>query len=156
MKLLIDLQNTTDCTLPFNEEQLQLWLSTTLRNAHFAQPEAELTLRIVSKQESQQLNSQYRSKDSPTNVLSFPFTLPDIPGVKLEGPQLLGDLVIAHSIVQSEATQQGKPLQAHWAHLCVHGCLHLLGYDHIDDGDAQKMEALEIAILLEMGFDNPY
>ncbi|OZB41718.1 MAG: rRNA maturation RNase YbeY, partial [Alishewanella sp. 34-51-39] len=101
--------------------------------------------------ESQQLNLQYRGKDKATNVLSFPFQCP--PGIELP---LLGDLVICAGVVRAEAAEQNKPLAAHWAHMVVHGCLHLLGFDHINDADAEQMEAEEIQILQQLGISNPY
>ena len=115
------------------------------------QEEAEVTVRLVDEAESQELNHTYRGKDKPTNVLSFPFECP--PGIELP---LLGDLVICRQVVESEATEQGKPLMAHWAHMVVHGSLHLLGYDHIEDGEAEEMEALEIEFMAALGFENPY
>ena len=115
------------------------------------QEEAEVTIRLVDEAESNELNLTYRGKDKPTNVLSFPFECP--PGVELP---LLGDLVICRQVVESEATEQGKPLMAHWAHMVVHGSLHLLGYDHIEDGEAEEMEALEVEFMAALGFENPY
>ncbi len=110
-----------------------------------------ISISVVSAQESRTLNHQYRGKDKPTNVLSFPSDLPpDIP------VQQLGDLVICAPVVVAEAQEQGKPLDAHWAHLVVHGTLHLLGYDHEEDAEAEAMEALETQILLGLGFANPY
>ena len=111
----------------------------------------ELTIRIVSIEESQQLNSQYRQKDKPTNVLSFPFEVPE--GIELN---LLGDLVVCASVVEQEAKEQNKVLFHHWAHMIIHGCLHLLGYDHINDADADEMEALEVKILAKLAISNPY
>ena len=108
-------------------------------------------MRIVDEAESQQLNFDYREKDKPTNVLSFPFQCP--PGIELP---LLGDLVICAQVVAREAAEQQKTVTAHWAHMVVHGCLHLLGFDHINDEDAAEMEAEEIQILQELGFANPY
>ena len=111
----------------------------------------ELTIRVVDNAESQQLNHQYRGKDKPTNVLSFPFEVPE--GIELN---LLGDLVICADVVSQEAQEQNKTLTAHWAHMVAHGCLHLLGYDHINDNEAVEMESLETEILAELGFSNPY
>lgn len=111
----------------------------------------ELTIRLVNVEESQQLNSQYRQKDKPTNVLSFPFEVPD--GIELN---LLGDLVVCVQVVEQEAKEQNKALFDHWAHMIIHGCLHLLGYDHINDDDAEEMEALEIKVLAELAISNPY
>ncbi|MDE1337031.1 rRNA maturation RNase YbeY [Vibrio aestuarianus] len=115
------------------------------------QTQAEVTIRVVDVQESQQLNYEYRGKDKPTNVLSFPFEAP--PGMEID---LLGDLVICRQVVEQEAQEQNKPLMAHWAHMVVHGSLHLLGYDHIEDDEAEEMESLETEIMLDMGFEDPY
>lgn len=114
---------------------------------------AEITLRIVDVSESTTLNSTYRQKQGPTNVLSFPFTLPE--EIQLEIP-LIGDIVICAEIVNREAKEQHKSQEAHWAHIVVHGVFHLLGYDHELDSDAAVMESLEITILQDLGFDNPY
>jgi probable rRNA maturation factor len=111
----------------------------------------ELSIRLVEPEESQSLNHQYRHKDKPTNVLSFEFEVPE--GLSLN---LLGDLVICSDIVSSEAISQNKPLLSHWAHMVIHGCLHLLGFDHINDNEANEMEALEIEILAKLDINNPY
>ena len=113
--------------------------------------DAKLVIRIVDEPESQALNRQYRGIDKPTNVLSFPFEAP--PHVPSKH---IGDLVICAPVVEREAAEQGKALDAHWAHMVVHGVLHLLGYDHQTDADAETMEGLEIAILGRLGFPNPY
>ena len=112
---------------------------------------AELTIRVVSAAESQTLNATYRGRQAPTNVLSFAADLP--PGVNLS---LLGDLVICAPLVRSEAQAQGKSPDAHWAHLVVHGCLHLLGFDHESEADASAMESLETVILENLGYPDPY
>lgn len=117
--------------------------------------EGEVTVRIVSPEESRALNDQYRHKDKPTNVLSFPFEVPQEIADAL-GDAYLGDLAICAEVVRQEAEGQGKPLEAHWAHMVVHGLLHLQGYDHITDDQAAEMEALEIQILADLGFANPY
>jgi probable rRNA maturation factor len=111
----------------------------------------EVHIRIVSAKESQSLNAEYRHKDKPTNVLSFESDLPDfVPS------GFLGDLVICAELVKSEAEQQKKLTINHWAHLCVHGTLHLLGYDHVSAGDAEQMESIEVEILSELSIDDPY
>lgn len=117
--------------------------------------EADLAIRIVDTKEGQSLNHHYRGKDYATNVLSFPAELPEgLPkGVKMP---LLGDLVICAPVVAREAKEQGKPLNDHYAHLTVHGTLHLLGWDHEDDKEAEAMEQLEREILAELGIEDPY
>lgn len=106
----------------------------------------EVTVRVVGGAESRALNKRYRNKDRPTNVLSFPY---DEPGV-------LGDVVICAAVVNREAREQGKTAAAHWAHMVVHGVLHLLGFDHIRPGDAKVMENRERAILARLSFPDPY
>jgi probable rRNA maturation factor len=149
MAIELDLQIATENThnLP-TEDQIQQWVDKIITPF---QAEAELTVRIVDETESQQLNFQYRHKDKPTNVLSFPFESP--PEIELS---LLGDLVICCQVVEREALEQNKTTMAHWAHMIVHGSLHLLGYDHIEDDEAEEMETLETEIMLEMGYKDPY
>jgi probable rRNA maturation factor len=117
---------------------------------------AELTIRVVGEVEGRELNRHYRGQDRPTNVLSFPFDVP--PGIDPGDAihDFLGDLVICADLVRREAQEQGKPVAAHWAHLVVHGILHLLDYDHLTDEDAAQMEGLETAILGGLGFPPPY
>ncbi|MEF1289766.1 rRNA maturation RNase YbeY [Vibrio sp. M260118] len=129
-------------------DDIHLWLSSTVTRF---QPQAEVTVRLVDEEESHQLNHDYRGKDKPTNVLSFPFEAP--PGIEMD---LLGDLIICRQVVEREAVEQNKPLMAHWAHMVVHGSLHLLGYDHIEDDEAEEMESLETEIMQGMGFKDPY
>lgn len=109
-------------------------------------PSGRVCLRIVSKEESQQLNRDFRHQDKPTNVLSFPFNEPDY----------LGDLVLCHEVIVAEAKAQGKPLLTHYQHMTLHGVLHLLGYDHETEKEAQQMEALEIKLLAQLGVKDPY
>jgi probable rRNA maturation factor len=146
--LTLDLQVASDSAALPTQAQLETWVRLALDNT---MPEAELTIRLVDEQESQSLNHTYRGKDKPTNVLSFPFESP--PEVELP---LLGDLVICVPVVEAEAIEQDKTLEAHWAHMVVHGCLHLLGYDHIVDSDAEEMESLETQLIESLGFPNPY
>ena len=132
------------------EVQLTQWATAALQGrTPFSDP--ELTVRIVDIHESQTLNYEYRGNNKPTNVLSFPFEAPE--HVPLE---LLGDLIVCHQVVIKEAEEQNKDLNAHWAHMLVHGCLHLLGYDHINDTEAEEMEALERQILAGLDFPDPY
>ncbi|WP_254424001.1 rRNA maturation RNase YbeY [Rhodanobacter sp. C03] len=126
------------------------WVEAALRGAKRRKP-AELAIRIVDADEGRALNHDYRGKDYATNVLSFPAELP--PGVALP---LIGDLAICASVVLREAAEQGKLARDHWAHLTIHGVLHLLGYDHIEDGEAEAMEALETRILAGLGIADPY
>ncbi len=147
--VIIDLQIATEnsADLP-TEQQIQQWANAAVRAENV---EPEITVRIVDEAESHQLNLTYRGKDKPTNVLSFPFEGPD----EVELP-LLGDLVICRQVVEREAQEQSKPLTAHWAHMVVHGSLHLLGYDHIEEDEAEEMESLESQIMRSLGFADPY
>jgi len=148
-RIFVDLQIATENIegLP-TEEQIVQWATAAVQPEG---DEVEMTVRIVDEAESHELNLTYRGKDRPTNVLSFPFECPD----EVELP-LLGDLVICRQVVEREAAEQEKPLMAHWAHMVVHGSLHLLGYDHIEDDEAEEMESLETQIMQGLGFDDPY
>jgi probable rRNA maturation factor len=136
-----------DAALP-NPEQIQQWIDSAL---HDYPDNTEIVVRIVDELESAQLNQQYRHKSGPTNILSFPADLPE--GIDLD---LLGDLVICAPIIEQEALSQHKNPLDHWAHIIIHGTLHLLGYDHIDSNDAEIMEAKEINILQNLSINNPY
>lgn len=126
------------------------WVEAALRGAR-RRKATELSIRIVDTKEGRTLNREYRGKDYATNVLSFPVELP--PGITLP---LIGDLAICAPVVAKEAKEQGKNPRDHWAHMTVHGVLHLLGYDHIDDAEAEAMEALETRILAGLGIADPY
>ena len=128
--------------------QFQSWLDAALAEY---ENDAEVVIRIVDQAESAALNAQFRNKQNPTNVLSFPFEVPAEIDLNL-----LGDLVICAPVVKFEALHQRKKPVNHWAHLVVHGILHLLGYDHINDQQAEQMEAKEIAILATLNIPNPY
>ncbi len=117
--------------------------------------EAQMTLRLVEEAEIVQLNRDYRHKTAPTNVLSFPFELPQGVSPSECGGEL-GDVVICAPVVRREAAQQGKTAESHWAHMVVHGVLHLLGYDHVTEAEAERMEPLEVRILAALGFASPY
>lgn len=137
-------QATQEFPMP-SARQLRTWAKLALSEQSKA---LELTLRLVDKIESAALNQQYRHKQGPTNVLSFPF--------ELGTANYLGDIVICVPLVAEEATTQHKFWQAHWAHLVIHGVLHLLGYDHITAADAAIMEAYEIKLLASLDYPNPY
>lgn len=143
----LDVQREVDA-LPTDDEFLK-WLSETLNFEKHS--DTELTIRLVDEEESAELNQQYRHKKGPTNILSFPFDAPD--EVELN---LLGDLVICVDIVKKEAIEQKKEELAHWAHMIIHGTLHLLGYDHLTDEQASIMETKEIKILSQLGYSDPY
>jgi len=132
-----------------SRRDLTLWAGTALgRRA----PGSELGLAIVGAPESRRLNAHYRGRNHPTNVLSFPATA----AAAAARPRPLGDLVICARVLRAEARAQAKTLRAHWAHLVVHGALHLIGFDHEGAADAQRMERREIAVLRRLGFANPY
>ncbi|HEY9200287.1 MAG TPA: rRNA maturation RNase YbeY [Gammaproteobacteria bacterium] len=183
MSLHIDIQIADDLADSVEEPpprtQLQHWAEAAWQGD--AHTDVEVALRIVSAEESRQLNRDYRGKDKPTNVLSFPMQMdewhlpadlsPDdlTPDDVLADDrhseelsasdahwQILGDLAICAQVVVEEAQQQRKSLQAHWAHMLVHGMLHLQGYDHIEEDEAQRMEQLEIQIMQQLGFPDPY
>jgi probable rRNA maturation factor len=144
----IDIQRVFESEGQPDEAQIQAWVDAALEDVN---QDTEMVIRIVDEAESAQLNEQYRHKKGPTNILSFPFEVPD--GIELN---LLGDLVICAPVVAREASEQHKPLGHHWAHIVVHGVLHLLGYDHIDDDEAELMEGKEIEILKKLNINNPY
>ncbi len=130
-------------------------ISFLIEHKQLEQTDYEVAIRVVDKVDSQQLNNQYRQKNMPTNVLSFPFDTPEI-FKQCQQLDILGDIVICALIVEAEAEQQNKSIEQHWAHMIVHGVLHLLNYDHSNDDDAGVMEALETRILSQLGYPNPY
>ncbi len=148
MHLEVEIQNATETVDLPSKETFNQWAQAALVKEIEA---AEVVIRIVDEAESQTLNLDYRGKDRPTNVLSFPFEAP--PQVPCN---LLGDLVICAPVVMREAEAQNKSALSHWAHMTVHGMLHLQGFDHLDDNEAEIMEARERQILRELGFSDPY
>ncbi|MEQ3513078.1 rRNA maturation RNase YbeY [Pseudoalteromonas sp. SS15] len=148
MSVELDLQIACEFEDLPSHEQFELWADKAL-SAY--REHAELTIRIADEAESQELNSQYRGKDKPTNVLSFPFDAP--PGIELP---LVGDLIICPQVVKAESIEQEKSFHEHFAHMTIHGCLHLLGFDHINEQDAIEMEGIEKTLLAELGIDDPY
>ncbi len=149
MTIKLTIQNVCQATDIPSKSAMKKWVEATVGNDY---PDSELCIRIVDANESQELNNTYRNNNKPTNVLSFGF---DMSNVEIDLP-ILGDLVICADIINQEAKQQHKKLSAHWAHMVIHGTLHLLGYDHQTDQQAHEMEPLEIAILQQFNYDNPY
>ncbi len=145
---IIEIQRIYETDSQPTDAQLESWVNTVLVNLD---EDFEVVIRIVDETESAQLNESYRHKKGATNILSFSVDLPD----EIES-NLLGDLVICAPVLEREATEQNKPLYNHWAHIVIHGTLHLLGYDHIDDVDAEEMEAKEIILLKTLSIPNPY
>lgn len=149
--VFIDLQVASEASFIPSIKQLAEWASLAIKKPDSDSEEYEMTVRVVDEQESQSLNSEYRDKHKPTNVLSFPFEAPAQIALNL-----LGDLVICAPVVKQEAEEQDKSELAHWAHMVIHGTLHLQGYDHIEEQEALEMEQIEIELLSQLGFSNPY
>ncbi len=145
---LIEIQTIFNSKGQPDQEHIQQWVDAALEGFN---QDTEIVVRIVDEQESAELNEQYRHKSGPTNILSFPVEIPE--GIELN---LLGDLVVCAPVLEKEALEQHKTLTDHWAHIIVHGVLHLLGYDHLDDEEAELMENKEIAILKQLTIKNPY
>ena len=145
---LIEIQTIFKSNGQPDQEQIQCWVDAALDGFN---QDTEIVVRIVDEQESAELNEQYRLKPGPTNILSFPVEVPE--GIELN---LLGDLVVCAPVLEKEALEQHKALTDHWAHIIVHGVLHLLGYDHIDETQAELMENKEITILNKLNIKNPY
>ncbi len=152
MAFLIDIQYADPNPTPFSEHDLFLWVSTALEPY---KKNAELTLRFVNPEEMSELNSTYRHKQGPTNVLSFPSDIPEEIAAQMEEP-FLGDIIICTEVLQKESETQGIPLKAHWAHIVIHGVLHLLGYDHMEEQEEAEMQSIEIQLLNKLGYENPY
>jgi probable rRNA maturation factor len=148
MSVHVEIDNASESGCVPSEILFLQWVSAALSGLR---ADAEVSIRIVSLQESAELNAHYRHKDTATNVLSFPSELPEDCD-----PPLLGDLAICAEVVEREACEQQKSPMSHWAHMVVHGTLHLLGFDHIQDDEAEAMESREIAVLAQLGFTNPY
>ncbi len=149
-RVLIDVQRRVQAWAPARGD-IAIWASVALGRRAAGR---EIGVRVVGPAESRRLNSRFRGKDKPTNVLSFPVA--EIPVPLTSEARPLGDLVICPQVLRAEAREQRKSLRAHWAHLVVHGALHLIGYDHERDADASRMERREISVLRRLGFANPY
>ncbi len=146
----LDVQRTFfDSELP-DDEKFESWVEAALKMGG-REDDSQVAVRIVDEEEGTKLNKQWRHKDGPTNVMSFSMS-----GMDLIVPELLGDIVICAPVVAKEAEEQSKPLHNHWAHMVVHGVLHLLSYDHIIEADAEKMESLETKIMKKLGYPDPY
>ncbi len=150
MNLDLELQDIFhDPELPA-DEKFREWVRTTLEAAG-RKEDTQLAIRIVDEEESAMLNERWRHRKGATNVMSFAMS-----GLDLIAPEVIGDIVICAPVVTKEADEQNKQLYAHWAHMVVHGVLHLLGYDHKEEADAEKMESLEKEILKKLGYPDPY
>lgn len=145
----IDIESNSQSQLIPALSDIERWIGAALQSQDLEN--TEVSIYIVDEAEGQELNSQYRGKDYPTNVLSFPADIPEEVGTPL-----LGDLVVCAPVVEREAQEQNKALAAHWAHMLVHGTLHLIGFDHIDDAEAEEMESLETQIITGLGYPAPY
>jgi probable rRNA maturation factor len=153
MTVHVDVQQATDGKSALSSDDIATWVARVV-DATGVVGDTELSVRVVDALEMQQLNSEFRGKDKPTNVLSFPAG--DIAGLPEDAGVPLGDLVVCASVVKDEALAQGKSLDDHWAHMIVHGTLHLLGFDHEEDAEAADMERREVSILTAHGIANPY
>ncbi len=151
----LDFENASNLTTVPAEADFLRWIECTQQHVATAAKPVNVGILIIDASESAGLNRDYRGKDYATNVLSFPSDIPDAIVAELEEIPL-GDLAICAEVVAREAIEQGKPAAAHWAHMVVHGTLHLHGYDHEDDAEAEEMEALERRILAALGIDDPY
>ncbi len=147
-RLILEVQHASEVSDVPDEQALHAWALAALEDTPGP---VELVIRIVDEPESRMLNARYRGKNKPTNILSFPFEAPH--GIEVN---LMGDLVICAGVVARESREQHKPLDHHWAHMVVHGVLHLRGYNHLDDAQAGVMEALEKRILKGFGIADPY
>lgn len=154
-RIIVDIQRCGDEPHYPNDEEIESWVQHALHEQTAGAELTEVSIRLVDSAESAELNRSYRNKQGPTNVLSFPFEIP--PGYPENSDcRLLGDIVICAPLVAQEAEQQKKNEKSHWAHLVIHGVLHLLGYDHQTDSEAREMEEREIRLLSHFKIPNPY
>ncbi|MGR8978923.1 MAG: rRNA maturation RNase YbeY [Gammaproteobacteria bacterium] len=154
LKHRIEIQSVCKSAPQPDRKQMRSWADAALEETGQSY---DCVIRIVGERESADLNQQYRHKSGPTNILSFPFEMPDgIDPSELPSTRMLGDLVICAPVVEREALEQHKKPEHHWAHIVIHGILHLLGYDHLDEKEAESMENKEITILKKFHISNPY
>jgi probable rRNA maturation factor len=149
----IDVQLACEEDVTPHPDTIAAWVNRAI-DAAGRSGDVEVSVRIVAADEIRELNRDYRDKDEATNVLSFPAG--DMAGIPAGAPEMLGDIVVCASVVRDEASDQGKSLEDHWAHMLVHGTLHLLGFDHETEPQAEEMESLETRILAEHGLADPY
>lgn len=150
LDLQVAVENEPGLNIP-SEKILADWIKVALARSDYNKPAVTVSIRIVDKDEITQLNKKYRNIDKATNVLSFPYeALPDV------DLNFLGDVVVCAAVVEAEALEQSKTSEQHWAHMVIHGVLHLIGYDHVEEKQAEEMEALEIDILSNLGIPDPY
>jgi len=148
--MAVEIHNEDQLNIPINHAELIKWVSFTLSQFDI---EGDVCIAFVDEQTMADLNGQYRNQHKPTNILSFPSELPDEIQQQVN---MLGDMIICPGLLETETVQLNKPLRHHWAHICVHGVLHLLGYDHMEENEAKIMQQLEIDILAQLNFPNPY
>lgn len=151
MTIRVDIKNTSRLSETPGNSSIEKWVKTT-----FLQflDSGEVNIKIVDEDEGRALNEKWRNASGPTNVLSFSYI--DTGEQKDRFAGIIGDILLCAPVIEREASEQGKSLDAHYAHMVIHGCLHLLGYDHLNKKDAEKMESIEIKIMNEIGFANPY
>ena len=154
--MIVDIQVASDSPMIPDDEEIASWVQCVLQDQQKADS-SEISVRIVDEDEIAELNQAYRNKNGTTNVLSFPFeSPPGLPNDAATISELLGDIIICAPIVSKEAIEQDKTHKSHWAHMVVHGTLHLLGYDHQSDQQAHEMESLEQRLLARLNYPNPY
>jgi probable rRNA maturation factor len=149
----VDVQIASDAPGIPSPDEIRRWVEHAA-STEVRVPDAEIAVRVVDEREMQTLNRDYRDQDKPTNVLSFPAG--DVDGLPAGAPHLLGDIVVCAAVVAREAAEQGKRPSDHWGHMLVHGVLHLLGHDHMNEAEAEAMESLERTILADLGIADPY
>lgn len=148
--IIINVENESNSKQLPSVENIEQWASLALETH-----QGVVNVCLVSTDDIQHLNQEFRNKNKPTNVLSFPFELEKFEQQELDTP-IIGDIVVCPDVIEQEAIEQHKTLLAHWAHIIIHGCLHLIGHDHQHDEEAEKMEQLETELLEQLGYPNPY